>query len=52
MDRISELQQLSLYTESIKELKAGQLAKFNLHGKGNNLRYMLDIRDSEDKAHL
>jgi len=52
MDRINELQQLSLYTERIRELKPGQLAKYNLYGKGNTLRYMLDIRDSEDKSHL
>ena len=30
-------------------MRSGQAAKFNVHRNGNNIRYMLEILDSQDK---
>ena len=52
-EKVSQMQKLTAYTSSIKQLHKGQLSKFNiLKPKTQQLRYMLDIVDHNDPAVL
>jgi hypothetical protein len=41
-----------MYTAGVRELRSGQILKFNLQGPLGSVRYMLDIADSNDLNHL